>query len=92
MKQRHFLVTYTICHGEYEFSGQTVLSLNLGERIRNVVDYYFLHFYESTDRRTKNDKASGYYFYNGGEVLVKKIHYKQITDEQRQVLQDLNVA
>jgi len=92
--EKHFLVGYTIVCGEYEFSGDTILTLKPKERITTEINKYFLDFYGEGGccKRSKEEKKDGYYFYNAGEVAVKKIHYRQITNLQRQILRELNVA
>ena len=87
--EKHYLVGCTIVCGEYEFSSDTVLTLKPKERISTEVNRYFKGFYGEKSGRKESD---GWYFYNAGEVAVKKIHYRQITAEQRKVLQELNVA
>jgi hypothetical protein len=99
-RTRIYLVGYTIVCGEYEFSGDTILTTTLSEHsnpkaaIGFLVDNYFKDFYgeKACCKRSRSDVKSGYYLYNAGEVAVKKIHYKRITRAQRKVLQELNVA
>jgi hypothetical protein len=87
----HYLVRFTCHSGEYEFSGQTVITLTKPwKKLAAAVHRYFKDFYgkENFDDFTKNES----YSYLGGEVAVDGIYWELITPAQRQVLKDLNIA
>jgi hypothetical protein len=91
MKTRFYLVKFTCVCGEYEFSSQTVLSLQPRQRIGAQIHNYFRDFYGERNL-TEDNRAEGSYLYNGGEVMVKRIGYREVTVEQHTVLNELGLA
>jgi hypothetical protein len=85
-KERIFLVKYTHVCGQYEFSGHTILTLKPKQNIRKEIHDYFMDFYG-----TKANKDGGTYYYNGGEVGVKRIHYQKITEAQKIAIEQFNL-
>lgn len=92
MNKKYWLVKYTVITGEYEFSGQVVLSRSARAKIENAVHYYFKHYYDEPSNCDRDSERLEHYLYNGGEVAVKRISWREITQEQAQVLADLNIA
>lgn len=90
MSKKNYLVSYTCCCGEYEFSGQVVLLLSSRADECNAIHKYFMHFYDDVCK--EDCERLNHYLYNMGEVMVNDIRWKEITEAQAKVLHDLNIA
>ena len=91
---RYFLLQYTIRNGEYEFDGHSTIGLNAKEseteeKIKTEIHNYFMEFYG--EGHTDENKPLDYYMYLNGEIMVKKINYREITKEQIDLLNNLGL-
>jgi hypothetical protein len=88
-KKKYLLVTHTNVDGEREYNGQTVLVLSPRVKEENAVHKYFMDFWGV---RSKEFEKCTSYTYLGGEVMVKRINWKEITESQYNVLQELKLS
>jgi len=86
--ERIYLVNYTMFTGEYEFGGHTVLTCKPRQRISSHVHEYFMDFWG----KAEYERQYSCYMYNGDEVGVKKIYWRQITSEDRETLSRLGIC
>ena len=86
---KKYLVKYTQCCGEFEFSGHTVISLEPKQQIKAAVHAYFKDYYGKENLNHAERLNS--YLYNGGQVGVNHISWHPLSESDAEVLRALNI-
>ena len=95
-KSKYLLVKYNNIHGEQEYSGHTVLTLNPRKKEETAIHDYFKNFWGLTEyghyATDKEDcvKCESYMYF-GGELAVDSIRWEEITEAQYNVLKELHL-
>ncbi|MBE3144544.1 MAG: hypothetical protein IMZ61_11565 [Planctomycetes bacterium] len=87
---KKILIKYTIRSGEYEFNGHTVLNIQPRQKVETQVHNYLMDFYGNNTCKKDCERLNSY-LYNGGEVAVDHISFKEISESDAEVLTRLNV-
>jgi hypothetical protein len=87
--KRTYLVKYTNVCGEFEFSGQTVISLEPKQQIKAAVHAYFCDYYGEENLDEAERCVS--YLYNDGQVAVRNIIWHPLSESNAEVLRALNI-
>lgn len=85
---KHYLFKFTIQCGEYEFSDNFIMTGKTEKAAAKKAHKYLMEYYGDGAEYDENYKT---YFYNCGEVSVKKVYCQEISESNAQIISQLQL-
>lgn len=88
-KEKILAVKFTIICGEFEFTGHCICDGKPDEKDEDIIDTFFSSYYSKLDE-DYYEKAESY-MYMGCQVGVKRIVWREITLEEKKILNKVGI-